>query len=200
MVSPTTLQIFRENREWRESNRSHGVVNLVNRGSSVVWIEVPNTKQLRVRRVDVWHFSRIVKSLVTSTYEPTILVHTHNIIVITIDDVFHWKLIAKLIRIGVTTWRVHTEGNSDERKPILGTIFISGIVRGSFSRFAIISIQCTHVCGVIILVVIAATRQLRRKFASMFVYFVVFVRIFGGWVHSQGIFFDKQWDVSLHFS
>lgn len=53
MMSTSPLDIFGENREGRETERVHGIVDLFDGRPTIFGINAADTKELRVRRIDV---------------------------------------------------------------------------------------------------------------------------------------------------
>ena len=124
----------------------HGRVNLLNRGTTFVWIQVSDTNEFCMRRVNITaekrepakmvgvcvrrpveekcmlilyniysrHFARIVKRLVPATDQPTIFVHAHDVFIVAINNVFHGKLVAELVRIRIARRGIDRKAQSDK--------------------------------------------------------------------------------------
>lgn len=109
------------------------------------------------------HLPRVIKTLISRPNQPPIFIHTHDIIIIPINNILHGELITKLIRVWIPTGGVHTEANPDERKPILLTGFISRIMWGCLAGFTILIVKGAHVGCTVILVRVATSRKLRGE-------------------------------------
>ena len=122
-----------------------------------VGIQVSNSNNFRVRGVNVWHLSGIIKGLVSSADEPSVFVHAHDIVVASIDNVFHRKLVTELVRVRVSIGGVYREGNPDKGKAIVFTVAVVIIVGGRLSTLTVLSVYGTETFCPVALVVIATS-------------------------------------------
>jgi hypothetical protein len=111
--------------------------------TSINNLYTPTAKEQQATTMDVRHFPRVIKGFVTTSDQPSIFIHGHDIFIVPINDIFHGKLITELITIGIPIGGVDRKGDPDEGQAVSGTRGITRIVTFGIPTFTIVSVKST---------------------------------------------------------
>ena len=156
-MTTASLHVLGKDAERGKGYLAHGIVHLINTGTPVVRVHITDANEFGMRRINVGHFSRIVKGLVAASHQPSIFVHTHDILVIAINDIFHGKLVIELVGVRVSTSSIDREGDSDKGESILRAVAVSAVMGRCFTGLAVLAVGGAETFGRVALVIVTAT-------------------------------------------
>ena len=94
--------------------------------------------------LNVRHFPRVIKGLVSAAHEPSVFVHGHDVLVVPINDVFHGELVTELVRVGVARGGVDTETDPDKGEAVAGTGRVATVVTLGIPALAVVAVECAE--------------------------------------------------------
>ena len=108
-----------------------------------MWVSTASI-QISVDQVFIGDFYQVIKLIISAPDKPYTLIYVHDVIIVPSNIVIYRKLIAHLVQVWVSDWRVYDKLHANEEDTVLITCINTIIMESLLYRLSVLSVQVSH--------------------------------------------------------